>query len=71
MLTALSYRNPTNDRQYLLEYGRDLFGNYVVRIRYGIRLGICKVYVFSAKSEQVEKVDEIKLKRHQKGYVLL
>lgn len=70
MLTTLTYSNPRNDRKYLLEFGCDLLGNNVVRIRYGIRLGICKVYVFGTESEQVVKIDQIKQKRQLNGYVL-
>lgn len=70
MLTTLRYNNPANHRKYLLEYGCDLFGEYTVEIRYGIRLGISKVYVFTSQTKLLQKVDEIKLKRHSSGYIL-
>lgn len=70
MLTAHHYLNPNNDRRYVLEYGKDLLGNHVVKIRYGINLGISKVYVFGSISEQIKKIDEIKLKRQRSGYYL-
>lgn len=67
-MTARHYVNPRNDRKYVLEYGDDLFGNFVVTIRYGIALGICKHYLFATASEQLDKIRNIDNKRLDNGY---
>ncbi len=68
MLNIVKFINEENERQYLIEHGSDLFGNRFVRVRYGIKLGIAKNYLFDNAEAQQDKVDEIINKRMKSGY---
>lgn len=71
MITSLRFFNPQTEKLYLLEYGKDLFGNYFVKVRYGPKLGIAKNYLFDIDLEQTTKVQSIISKREQQGYVVV
>lgn len=68
MITSLHFFNKQSERQYLVEYGKDLLGHYFVKVRYGIKLSIAKTYLFKDSTMQLDKVESIAKKRMQRGY---
>ncbi len=70
-MTIIWFSNTKNERKYLLEYGSDLFGNLFIQVRYGIKLGIAKTYLFDTREAQQFKIDEIIEKRVKNGYELV
>lgn len=71
MKVTQRYKNPTNNRSYILEFGSDLLGHHFINVRYGIELGIMKQYLFDNDVPLLKKVEEIQQRREKGGYILL